>query len=85
MKAKRNNVDLKTYSDIASFKANIESINKDDVIYIDSELGEIKGEELATELNALGFTNLSIASGHPPERFVEYTFLRSVICKKAPF
>jgi signal transduction histidine kinase len=85
MKAKKSNISLKTYADIGSFKADIESINKDDILYIDSELGEVKGEELALELRELGFTNLSIASGHPPERFSQYTFLRSVISKKAPF
>jgi signal transduction histidine kinase len=85
MKAKKSNINLKTYADIGSFKADIESINKDDILYIDSELGEVKGEELAIELRELGFTNLSIASGHPPERFSQYTFLRSVISKKAPF
>lgn len=85
MKAKRSNISLKTYGDINSFKADIGSISKDDVLYIDSELGEIKGEELAVELHDLGFTDLSIASGHPAERFSKFTFLRSVISKKAPF
>lgn len=85
MKAKKSNISLRTYGDIASFKADMGSVSKDDVLYIDSELGEVKGEELAVELHELGFTDLSIASGHPPERFANYTFLRSVISKKAPF
>lgn len=85
MKAKKTNTSLKTYSDITSFKSELDSIPKSAVLYIDSELGEIKGEILARELHQLGFSNISIASGHPPERFAEYTFLRSVISKKAPF
>ncbi len=85
MKAKKNNIELKTFKDIFSFKTELDTFSKDAIIYIDSELGEIKGETFALELNQLGFSNISIASGHPPERFAEYTFLRSVISKKAPF
>lgn len=85
MKAKKTDIELKTFKDIQTFKAIMDAIDKDTEIYIDSELGDIKGEALAIELNNIGFRNLSIASGHPPERFAEYTFLRSVISKKAPF
>lgn len=85
MKAKKSGISLRTYKDVDSFKADINNIKKDDVLYIDSELGEIKGESLAAELHELGFQNISMASGHPPEKFAEYTFLKSVISKKAPF
>jgi len=85
MKAKKSNVAFKSYKDIDSFKADLTNISKEDILYIDSELGVEKGETLALELHNLGFKNISMASGHPPERFVEYKFLRSVISKKAPF
>lgn len=85
MKAKKGGINIRTYRDVDSFKADINKIKKDDVLYIDSELGDIKGESLAAELHELGFQNISMASGHPPERFAEYTFLKSVISKKAPF
>lgn len=85
MKAKKSNIAFKAYASVDSFKADIQSVRKDDVLYIDSELGEIKGETLAAELHELGFQNISMASGHPAERFAEYKFLKSVISKKTPF
>lgn len=85
MKAKKNNLPFKSYSNIDSFRADLSNISKEDILYIDSELGEVKGETLALELHNEGFKNLSMACGHPPERFAEYTFLRSVISKKVPF
>ncbi len=84
-KAKRAQLPFQSYRDIQSFKEIVSTLDKNTTIYIDSELGEIKGETLAQELHEMGFTNLSIASGHPPERFKQFTFLKSIISKKAPF
>lgn len=85
MKAKKAGKSLKTYKDVRSFREDLNSIPKDTELYIDSELGDFKGEILAEELHQLGFKNISIASGHPAEHFSQFSFLKSVISKKAPF
>lgn len=83
--AKENGVELKTYTDPGSFMAGIKDLPKDIPLYIDSELGEgVKGEEIATELKEKGFTNIHLATGHPPEKFAHLPWLR-VVSKEAPW
>ena len=84
-KAKKASVQLKTFATPDEFNSLKGSFPKDTVIYIDSELGEIKGEDLAHELHIEGFLNISLATGHPPENFNEFKFLKSIISKSAPF
>lgn len=85
MKAKKNGISLKTFATSEALMSEKENISKDSHIYIDSELGNIKDEDVALELHNLGFQNISITSGHPPEKFVKFDFLKSVISKSAPF
>lgn len=85
MKAKKNGISLKTFATSEALMSEKENISKDSHIYIDSELGNIKGEDVALELHNLGFQNISITSGHPPEKFAKFDFLKSVISKSAPF
>lgn len=85
MKAKKNGISLLTFNTPQSFMENRNGISKDSIIFIDSELGDIKGEEVALELHKEGFVNISITSGHPAEKFKNLNFLRAVISKSAPF
>jgi anti-sigma regulatory factor (Ser/Thr protein kinase) len=83
--AKKNNVNLQTYSSAEVFMKSICTFNKDTALYIDSDLGDIKGEEIAKKLNEEGFLNISITSGHPSENFKQYSFLKTIISKSPPF
>lgn len=78
-------VKLKAFKSPAEFLADLEAFPKDTPIYIDSELGEdIKGEDIAVGLKEKGFTNLRLATGHPPERFAHLPWLK-VMGKESPW
>ncbi len=85
MKARKSKINLKTFNNPQNFLEVKNSIAKTSVIYIDSELGDIKGEDVALELFQDGFLDISITSGHPPDRFKAHNFLRTIISKTAPF
>ena len=63
-----------------------DSYPKETKIYIDSELGKnIKGEDIAKELNTKGFNNIYIETGHPKEQFAHLKFIKEVIGKEPPW
>lgn len=83
--AERAGVELKAFKTPAEFLANLAAFSKDTPIYIDSELGDdIKGEEIAADLKEKGFTNLRLATGHPPENFSRLPWLK-VVGKESPW
>lgn len=83
--AEEAGVELKAFRSPAEFLANLAAFPKDTPIYIDSELeAEIKGEDIAADLKEKGFTNLRLATGHPPERFAHLPWLK-VIGKESPW
>ena len=83
--AKENGVELRAFTDPAEFMAHLVDFPKDIPLYIDSELGEnVKGENIAAELKEKGFTNIYLATAHPPERFAHLPWLR-VVTKEAPW
>ena len=85
MAAETVGIELKAFKDPAEFLSNPEAFPKDTAIYIDSELGEnIKGENIAVDLREKGFTNICLATGHPPERFSHLPWLK-VIGKEPPW
>lgn len=84
-RARKNGISLQTFNSHNKFLEVKNTILKDSLIFIDSELGNIKGEEIALTLHEEGFTNISITSGHPPENFKQLHFLRTIISKAAPF
>jgi signal transduction histidine kinase len=85
-KAKRQNIDLKTFSSYELFLKDKATINKDSKIYIDSELGNnTKGEDIAVLLHNEGFSDISMATGHSQEKFTNFKFLKGVISKSPPF
>jgi len=78
-------VELKAFKDPAGFLSNLEAFPKDTPIYIDSELGnDIKGESIAVDLRKKGFTNITLETGHSPERFAHLPWLR-VMDKESPW
>ncbi|MEK7721557.1 MAG: HAMP domain-containing sensor histidine kinase, partial [Elusimicrobiota bacterium] len=68
--AQENGIELRAFTDPARFMASLGDFPRDIPLYIDSELGEnIKGENIAADLKEKGFTNIYLATGHPPEKF----------------
>jgi signal transduction histidine kinase len=84
-KAKKANIDFRTFNGASDLEESITELNYDTEFYIDSVLDDIKGEHLAEKLFSKGFTNLNLSTGYPAENFIEYTFLKSVISKDPPF
>ncbi|MDO8805757.1 MAG: hypothetical protein Q7R35_15160 [Elusimicrobiota bacterium] len=75
--AKAAGVELKVYKTPEDFAAGIETLPKDTPVYIDSDLGNnIKGEDIAKDLHAKGFTDITMATGHGPEKFAGLTWLK---------
>lgn len=83
--AKTAGVELKVYKTPEDFAAAIETLSKDALIYIDSDLaGDIKGENIAKDLYEKGFTAISMGTGHSPEKFTHLPWLK-VTGKEPPW
>lgn len=84
--AKKAGINFLSLSSIQEFNKISYQLNKKFTkIYIDSELkDEIKGEEFAKLLYEEKFENLYIATGHPPEKFLDKPWLK-YSTKKCPF
>lgn len=84
--AKRAGNALKVYPDAASFIKEAGDCARDTPIFIDSDLGKgVKGEEAAKELLALGFTELSLATGHDPASFPPLPHIKAIRGKEPPW
>lgn len=83
-KAKGHN--LSVFKDAGAFLAKAGKFRKETVIYLDSDLGDGKtGEDLAKELQSLGFVNLYLETGHPAESFKHLGFVKKVVGKEPPW
>jgi signal transduction histidine kinase len=83
--AKAAGAELKAFKTPEDFAADIAALPKDTAIYIDSELGNgVKGEDIANDLHAKGFSDLSMATGHGPENFAHLPWLK-VTGKEPPW
>jgi len=85
MAARAAGVDFKAYKTPEELVTDAEALPKDTPIYIDSELGgDVKGEDTAQALHAKGFTDLTMATGHAPEKFSHLPWLK-VTGKEPPW
>jgi len=85
MAARTAGVDLKAYKKPEELYGALEGLPEDTPLYIDSDLGGgVKGEEIAGELHAKGFTDITMATGHGPEKFSHLPWLK-VAGKEPPF
>ena len=76
---------LKIFKNPADFTAQAGQLPKGAAIYIDSKLGDgIKGEDIAKDLKEKGFTNITLETGHPPEKFARLPWLK-VTGKEPPW
>lgn len=85
MAAEAAGVDLKAFKAPAELLAALRDLPKDTAIYIDSDLQEgAKGEETAAALREAGYTDITMATGHPPEKFAALPWLK-VAGKEPPW
>lgn len=78
-------VELICFESVKCFLSHHASIPKEAMIYIDSNLDGLRGEEEAAKVHELGFQNIFIASGYNPEDIVAPDFVKGVIGKRPPF
>ena len=83
--AKTAGVELKAFKTPEDFRAGTAELAKDTPFYIDSELGnDVKGEDIAKDLHGKGFTDITMATGHGPEKFTHLPWLK-VTGKEPPW
>ena len=83
--AKAAGVELKAYKTPEELSAGAKNLHKDTPVYIDSDLGNnIRGEDIAIELRDKGFTYITMATGHGPEKFAHLPWLK-VTGKEPPW
>jgi hypothetical protein len=84
--AKSKGINLVAFSNPKEFLAAVEGIRKDTSIYLDCELADgVRGEAIAKDLYAQGFTNLTLATGHSPETLPPMPWIRQVMGKEPPW
>jgi hypothetical protein len=76
---------LNSYKTPQEFAAAAETLPRDIPLYIDSELGnDLKGEDIAKDLHGKGFTDITMATGHGPDKFAHLPWLK-VTSKEPPW
>jgi hypothetical protein len=84
--AKKAGKSLIAFSKVADLRAQALTLPKSTPIYLDSDLGpEGRGEVIAQELRAQGFTELYLVTGYEPGQFAHLTWLKGVLGKGAPW
>ncbi len=83
--AKAAGAELKAYKTSQELSAAADTLPRDIPLYIDSELGGgVRGEDIARELHEKGFSDISMATGHSPEKFYHLPWLK-VTGKEPPW
>lgn len=85
MAARAAGVEFAAFETPGELEAGLAGLPPDTPLYIDSELGGgVKGEEVAAGLRARGYADLTLSTGHPPEKFAALTWLK-VTGKEPPW
>jgi hypothetical protein len=85
MAAKAAGAELKTYKTPGELAAAAAALPRDIPLYIDSELADdAKGEDIAAELHDKGFADITMATGHGPDKFKHLPWLK-VAGKEPPW
>ena len=85
-KSKANDVSLATFSSAKDFKDSSQLFSKDTPIYLDSELGDVLGEEFITELIEMGFIEIHLVTGKDPDQIkINKELFKSIGGKEPPF
>jgi len=84
--AKKVGKSLRSFATAAEFLTAAETIDRRTPIYIDAELGNgVKGEVESVKIHEMGFGEIYLATGHPPEMFAGLVHLRAVVEKEPPW
>ena len=77
MAARAAGAELKAFRTPEDLNAVLEGLPKDMPIYIDAELGDgVRGDEVAQGLREKGFTDITMATGHAPDKFTGLPWLK---------
>ena len=75
--AKAAGAEFKAYKTPEELRAATDGLQRDTLIFIDSDLGDgIKGENIAKELHDRGFTDIAMATGHRHDKFSHLPWLK---------
>jgi anti-sigma regulatory factor (Ser/Thr protein kinase) len=84
--AKSKGIRFLGFTDPKEFLAAVADFPKETTIYFDCELGnDVRGEVLAKDLHAQGYTNLYLATGHPADSFPPMAWLKGIVSKSPPW
>ncbi len=84
--AKKNNTNIKTYLTYQDFFNDINQIDKETIIYIDSDLGNgIRGEEISKKIYETGFRKIYLATGYNKSKFSKLPWIEEIVGKHPPF
>lgn len=84
--AARAGKSFRSFSSVGTFFDAAADIDRLTTVYIDSDLGDgVKGERESLKILDLGFGEIYLATGHPPEKFSSLGHLRGVVGKEAPW
>jgi len=84
--AKSKNKQLKSFFSVDEFFNTNQSIDPKSTIFIDSNLGpNIKGEEVASKIYALGFEKIYLITGYSKESFPNIPFIMGIQGKEPPW
>lgn len=84
--ARSKGLNLVAFKNPQEFLAAVDGFPKETAIYLDSKLGDgVKGEDIAKDLHAKGFTNLYLATGYDPESFPAVPWIKKVLSKSPPW
>jgi len=83
--ARRKDINLKSYASYAGFIKESNNCPASAKIYIDSELGEERGEVIAEDLFKKGFKEIWLETGHSASKFAGNKYIKGVLGKEPPF
>lgn len=78
-KAKRLNLNLKTFSNSKEFMKEINTASKEVVIFLDSDIGEdIKGEQIGKKCFEMGFKNIFLITSYEKVDFPQMPWIKDI-------
>lgn len=85
MSAMSKDIDLKTYSSAEDFMNGLFNIPQDAKIYVDVDLGGVRGDEWSKSLADLGYANLYLTTGFDDIDLSAKPWLKDCFSKEPPF
>ncbi|MGK5082403.1 HAMP domain-containing sensor histidine kinase [Bdellovibrionota bacterium FG-1] len=84
--AKKDGKNVRHFTAPDEFFAFAPRLHKNTPIYVDSMLGGgVKGEEIAIKMVNIGFTEIWLCTGLPPQNYKQMTYLKGCVSKDPPW